>query len=242
MDWSKAKNILIVALIATNIFLLFTYVTKNETENKIVDRDVLFSVLKQKNIFVDTEIPDKYENMPAITIEYNNDKQGLIEKTLKQKIYKVEADADEEAYRETADSFLRDCQLGNENLVFDSVDKEESYTVVKYKNSYKQIAIGDSFIKVSFLDGEIKDVTRQRLTLTPQSRKKLKVTSPEEALLMFMSEKDPEEVIHVEKIQLVFWVNDSGFNGESLVSDTAFPAWEITYNGGIIKYIDAYKA
>lgn len=242
MDWSKTKNILIIALIATNIFLLFTYLTKNETDNKIVDKEVLFTVLEGKNIFVDTEIPDKYENMPAITIEYNNDKQDLIEKNLKRDIYNISVDSKKEAYHKAANQFLKDCQLFNDNLVFDKVVTEGKSTVVKYKNCYKKIAIGDSFIGVTFLDGKIQDVTRQLLTPTPQSKKKLKVTSPEEALLMFMSEKDSEEVIHVEKMQLVFWVNDSGFNGEALVSDTAFPAWEITYNGGKTKYIDAYKA
>ncbi|MHC1723420.1 MAG: two-component system regulatory protein YycI [Aminipila sp.] len=242
MDWSKAKNILIVALIATNIFLLFTYLTKNETDHKIVDKDVLFTVLEGKNIFVDAEIPDKYENMPAITIEYNNDKQNLIEKNLKRDVYNVSANSKKEAYHKAANLFLKDCQLFSDNLVFDNVETEGKSIVVKYKNCYKKIAIGDSFIGVTFLDGKIQDVTRQFLTPTPKTKKKIKVTSPEEALLMFMSEKDSNDVIHVEKIQLVYWVNDSEFNGEALVSDTAFPAWEITYNGGKTKYIDAYKA
>lgn len=242
MDWSKAKNILIVALIATNIFLLFTYLTKNETDHKIVDKDVLFTVLEGKNIFVDTQIPDKYENMPAINIEYNNENQDLIEKNLKSDRYNISADSKKEAYHKAASQFMEDCQLLNENLIFDKVVTSGKSTVVKYKSCYKKIAIEDSFVGVTFLNGKIQDVTRQLLTPKPQSKKKLEVTSPEEALLMFMSEKDPEEVIHVEKIELVFWVNDSGFNGESLVSDTAFPAWQITYNGGKTKYIDAYKA
>lgn len=241
MDWSKAKNILIVALIATNIFLLVTYLTKNETEHKVVDKEVLFAVLEAKNIFVDTEIPDKYKNMPAITIEYNNDKQDLIEKNLKRDIYNISANSKMEAYHKTANQFLRDCQLFNDNLVFDKVVTKGQSTVVRYKNCYKNIAIGDSFMAVTFLDGKIKDATRQLLTPIPKS-KKIKVTSPEEALLMFMSEKDSEDAIHVEKMELVFWINDSGFNGEALVSDTAFPAWEITYNGGKTKYIEAYKA
>lgn len=240
MDWSKAKNILIVALIATNVFLLCTYLTKSSMDDEVMDQEVLFTVLKGKNIYVDTKIPSKYENMPALTIEYNNDKQTVIEKALKQGIYNIPVNSGKRDYHDMADKFLNDCQLNNENLVFDKVVTKEKSTVVRYKNCYKNIAIGDSFLEVSFLDGKINDVTRQRLTLEP--KKKLKVTSPEEALLMFMSEKDPNEVIHVEKMQLVFWVNSSEFNGESLISDTAFPAWEITYNGGKTKYIDAYKA
>ncbi|WP_164914462.1 two-component system regulatory protein YycI [Aminipila luticellarii] len=242
MDWSKAKNILIVALIATNIFLLCTYLTKNNADNQVLDQDVLFAILKEKNVFVDTEIPDKYENMPAITIEYNNGRQAQIEQALKQDIYMIPANSSQELYRQTADQFLEDNQLGRDNLIFDKVLTHGKSTVVRYKNSYKKVAIGDSFVEVSFQSGKVKDVTRQCLSLTPKSKKKLKVSSPEEALLLFMSEKNSEEIIHVEKMQLVFWVNSSDFNGESLISDTAFPAWEITYNGGKTKYIDAYKA
>ncbi|QIB67906.1 hypothetical protein Ami103574_00650 [Aminipila butyrica] len=242
MDWSKAKNILIVALIVTNTFLLFTYLTKNSTEDRPMDQETLFTVLQGKDIYVDTDIPDKYENMPAITIKYNGDKQELIEAALKKNIYQVATKASEDDYKAVADQFLADCQLSNESLLFDKVMANGDTAVVRYKNSYKKVAIGDSFMEVSFKNGKVTDVTRQRLTLNSKSKKKLKVTSPEEALLMFMSEKQPEEVIHVEKIQLVFWVNSSEFNGESLISDTAFPAWEITYNGGQTKYIEAYKA
>lgn len=241
MDWSKAKNILIIALIATNIFLLITYFAESKNDKSIINEDALITVLKGKNIFIDTEIPEKYEKMPAITIEYNNDKNDLIEKTLVMDKYNVPSGSEEEEYHKIADKFLKDVGVNNENLVFDEVLENKKTNIVKYKNCYKEVVIGDSFVEVTFYDGEIKDVTRQFLTATPQSKKKLKVTSPEEALLMFMTEKNIDEEIYVENMQLVFWVNDSTFDGQSLVSDTAFPTWEVTYNGGLIKYIEAYK-
>lgn len=241
MDWSKAKNILIIALIATNIFLLITYFAEKETDNSIMNQDALLTVLEGKNIFINTKIPDKYEKMPAITIEYNHDKNELIDKILKQDLYNVPSDAEKEVYHKAADNFLKECQVANENLVFEKVFTEKETTIVKYKNCYKQIAIGDSFIEVTFYEGKIKDVTRQFLTSRLKSKKKLKVTAPEEALLIFMSKKKTDEVVNVENMQLVFAVNDSSFDEQALVSDTAFPTWKITYNSGLIKYIKAYK-
>lgn len=241
MDWSKSKNILIIALIATNIFLLFTYITKNSQESSATNQEVLFTVLEGRNIFVDIELPVKYDKMPAITIAYNNDKDGLIEENLRSSKYSVSKDAGDKDYQRAAEKFLKDCELNSENLIFDSVTQEESTVIVRYRNYYKESMIGDSFVDITFDKGILTDITRQFLTPVEQSKKKLNVISPEEALLIFMSEKETNEEVHVEDMKLVFWVNDSSFDEDALVSDTAFPAWQITYNGGLTTYIDAYK-
>ncbi len=242
MDWAKTKNILIVALIATNIFLVFTYFSKNDTEDMITDRDVLYSVLKEKNIFIDTEIPEEYDKMSALTIEYNYDYNKIIEENLKKEDFNLPVDSSEEKYHEKADEFLEASFIGNENLLFDSVVIKDDEVVVKYKNRYKEIVIGDSFFEVTFANGKIKNATRKILNIEPHTKKKLKVISPEEALLIFMGEKKSQEEYHIEKMQLVSWINSSNFNGEATISDTAFPTWEITYNDGEIEYIVAYKS
>jgi hypothetical protein len=118
---------------------------------------------------------------------------------------------------------------------------EGDKTIVKYKNRYKGIEIGDSFVACEFVKGKLENVTRHGLNPVGQSKKNLNVISPAEALLIFMSEKETEERIFVEHIELVFWVNNSSFDGETLISDTAFPTWEITYNGGKKQYIEAYE-
>ena len=47
-----------------------------------------------------------------------------------------------------------------------------------------------------------------------------------------MSENTDEEKIYVQDISLVYWLDSSVFDTESPVTDTAFPAWKITYNRG----------
>jgi hypothetical protein len=61
------------------------------------------------------------------------------------------------------------------------------------------------------------------------------------ALIKFMSGKTDDEKIYVEDISLVYWLDASSFDVESPVTDTAFPAWKITYNRGNVRYILAWE-
>lgn len=240
MDWSKAKNILIIALLATNIFLLVTYMTNNENESSITDHEVLFSVLEGENVFFDTEMPKRIDRLPAITLTYR-DCSDIIGEKLKSEEYVLGDNLNEDYYEKMATKFLKDCELYNDNIRFDSLAREGNRVVVKYNNYYKDIKIGGSCTEIIFENERITDASVQFVAAEEKSKRKLNVISPEEALLIFMSEKDYEKNVTVEDMELVFWVNDSTFDGEMLVSDTAFPAWQISYNNGNIKYIEAYR-
>jgi hypothetical protein len=47
-----------------------------------------------------------------------------------------------------------------------------------------------------------------------------------------MSETTGNEKILIRDIALVYWLDSSVFDAESPITDTAFPAWKITYNNG----------
>lgn len=238
MDWSKAKNILIIALIATNIFLLFTYLDKINSEKQETDEDVLIAVLADKNIHLDTKIPTEYDRLPTITVEYNDDQQQQVAANLFRSIYNVPIQADEAQYKNSATRFLKDCGLMNTNIFLEGVFTQGSETTVRFKTRYKGILIEDSTIECKYEAGKLKDVTRHWLTPIGQGKRKLDIMSPEQALLIFMSEKQTTDKITIEKMELVYWINQTSFNGEALISDTALPAWQITYNGGKKQYIE----
>lgn len=238
MDWSKSKNILILALIATNIFLLFTYLDKNYSGKQDTDEDVLIAVLADKNIYLDTKIPTEYDKLPAITVEYNDDQEEQVAANLFRTIYNVPIQAKNSQYKDSATRFLKDCGLMNANIFLEGIFEQGSETIVRFKTRYKGILIEDSTIECKYEAGQLKDVTRHWLTPIGQGKKKLEIMSPEQALLIFMSEKQTNDEITIEKMELVYWINESSFNGETLISDTALPAWQITYNGGKKKYIE----
>jgi hypothetical protein len=49
------------------------------------------------------------------------------------------------------------------------------------------------------------------------------------------------EDIVVERIELVYWLDTSSFDGEELIKDTALPAWKIVYNENQSEHIYAYE-
>ncbi len=75
MDWSKAKNILIIAFIITNIFLVFSikhnldekdffYQVDEERINDVVE------ILENRDIILKTDIPTESLSLPVLTLEY----------------------------------------------------------------------------------------------------------------------------------------------------------------------------
>lgn len=72
MDWSKAKNILIIAFIITNMILGLVLINKNNdinTSNEEFVNDVK-NKLNEKGITIETDIPSKTPSQPMLTIEY----------------------------------------------------------------------------------------------------------------------------------------------------------------------------
>lgn len=83
MDWSKAKSILIVALIITNILLgLILYQSERNMDSTLKKgfiEDVV-RLLEDKGIKFDTEIPRKIPQISWLTVEYENVEPDIINK------------------------------------------------------------------------------------------------------------------------------------------------------------------
>ncbi|MPN35901.1 hypothetical protein SDC9_183403 [bioreactor metagenome] len=90
-------------------------------------------------------------------------------------------------------------------------------------------------------DGKITDFRRFWLDPGEMSDSEKEVIPAAAALIKFMSENAGEDKIYVQDISLVFWLDSSAFNAESPVTDTAFPAWKITYNDGKVRYVTAWE-
>ena len=73
MDWSKAKTILIIAFIITNMLLIFALVgEKPKTETTVSDEfiDDVIALLRNKNIGVATEIPKDKPHLSTMIVGY----------------------------------------------------------------------------------------------------------------------------------------------------------------------------
>ncbi|WP_353094670.1 hypothetical protein [Tissierella praeacuta] len=73
MDWSKAKTILIVAFLVTNILLVAVLLSSQkqvETTTKEGFIEDVTKLLNNKNISIDTEIPREIPSLNILTVEY----------------------------------------------------------------------------------------------------------------------------------------------------------------------------
>lgn len=74
MDWSKAKNILIIAFILTNIFLAYVLFTIDKGRETISIQDEFIEdvvgLLEKQAIRVDAEVPKNIPSLPTISVEY----------------------------------------------------------------------------------------------------------------------------------------------------------------------------
>ena len=243
MDWTKAKSILIVALIVTNLILVGAYYFQNNDldENEAEMREVTIKLLEDKNIFVKTDIPLEHHRMPKLTVKYDTMNQDVIDEQLANQDALNENQLTEELLVAKTTEFIENCGLMNEHVVMDEIVRNENDIKVVYKNYIDGIAIEDSYIICTLTDGKITDFKRFWLNPIEVSEIKKEVIPAVAALIKFMSEKTEDDKIYVEDLSLVYWLDSESFDAESPVTDTAFPAWKITYNHGSVKYISAWE-
>lgn len=75
MDWSKAKNVLIVAFIVTNIFLIYSVQSRlfKQQEIQLINNEYISNVeayLNDNSIALDTLIPKEIISLPILVVKY----------------------------------------------------------------------------------------------------------------------------------------------------------------------------
>jgi len=243
MDWTKAKSILIMALLITNLVLIGTYFFQNNrfgNDEKMM-QEATIKLLEEKNIFVETDIPERHKRMPKLTVQYDKLDENFIQQQLVNQKPLGTPDRTDENLIAMADRFIEDCGLMTENVTFESIERKGDQISITYKNYINNIAIEDSYIICIIQDGKIADFRRYWLNPVETNDIDKEVIPAAAALIKFMSGNTEEEKIHVQDISLVYWLDSSVFDAESPVTDTAFPAWKITYNGGKIQHILAWE-
>lgn len=81
MDWSKAKTILIVALLITNIFLAYFLFGGEEAGNAVLDPEFLEEteeLLGRNGIVLETDVPVETDQLYNLTVEYEEMLPGII--------------------------------------------------------------------------------------------------------------------------------------------------------------------
>lgn len=74
MNWSRAKNILIVVFLLSNIYLSIVLINTSGDIKKVSQEKVeeTTSYLKKHNIIVNCKVPNKAENLPIVIVKYKD--------------------------------------------------------------------------------------------------------------------------------------------------------------------------
>ena len=242
MDWAKAKTILLAALITANLFLVVVFVVlkaENSADEAKIQQETI-ALLAEKNIIVETEIPLKHENMPVLNVKNDRLEESFLTRKLEEQVPMPLEFRNEENYLSMTEAFLKSCGIWTEHVVFDSYTTEENRVIISYRNEYEGHRIEDSSIVCVIENGVISEFDRHWLTPISFGRTEKATVSASGALVSFMGDKDRPEKIIIESIEMVYWIDSSSYEGDSTISDTAFPAWKILYNNGQVRHVLAY--
>lgn len=150
MDWSKAKTILIVAFIITNILLGYMLINeKNIGESTIKDEFVedVVKLLQDKNISVATQIPKEMPYLNTMTVEYEN----LSLKEVNKNFFgdKGIIKDDEKGFGELVKGNESVVIVNNKLIMYENKEGKEIYEDL---NKGKAIQLSEEFIKKNGFD------------------------------------------------------------------------------------------
>jgi hypothetical protein len=240
MDWSKAKNILIIALLITNLVLLGTYVWRETQRSGADDEDTLRRILTEYKVFLETEIPKQPAPMAVLFVRPEPDDRALIEKALEEQTPRP--DADRESPADAANDFLKRCGFMTENTKLSMpIETKGESALLRYRDVFDGIPIEESYILCTTENGRVTGLRRKWYTPLELHDTKGEIIGPIEALMQLLPEKDKEDAFIVREMELVYRVDPDRPAAESSpVGDTALPAWKITDNEGLVTYVAAY--
>ncbi|MBN2260773.1 MAG: hypothetical protein JW702_09530 [Clostridiales bacterium] len=76
MDWKKTKNILIIALLIMNVFLVYNIYFKDNIDQEIVDLTAVKKLLRERDIDISSISQQTYKEMPKFSVSKIEYKQS----------------------------------------------------------------------------------------------------------------------------------------------------------------------
>ena len=242
MDWTKAKTIIIVALILTNLLLFGAWMLKAADRAGRDEEETLRAILASGNIFFETDLPRKPGKMAVLYVQPEINDRLAVERALAEHRKAPAANASDAAFVEAADAIIESCGYMNKNVeVSMPPERNNGRVSVSYRDVFDGIPIEEGYIVCTFEDGRVTGLDRKWYTPLELRDRKGDIVTPLRALVQLIGEKDENSDVIIRDMELVYWVNPQGLSEESPVGDTALPAWKITDSLGQTSYISAYE-
>ncbi len=247
MEWSKIKNILIVALLLINVLFLYMLAQPAGAETDHRDEGALLSdtlsVLEQNGITVRADTDFEELQLPVLTLKFDED-NGTYDYAPTGKTHYLT----EETALEDADRFL--AEKGNfgtpgKDIRVESVAVSETNPdrfIVSYGGYYEDYRIKELGITVTVSPSGILRMEKQWASVAEAGRNRRTIIPVTTALLHYMDRvltEEPGARKIVTGISVAYTVNTP--YGGTVATDTAFPAWRFDAADGTSVYIPAYQ-
>lgn len=241
MDWTKAKTILIIALIVTDFFLIGACMRK-EDNRELKNETALLHVLEENEIYVDLpRIPEKHGDMSTLSVEHRTVSEAEKEQLLASASFQVSGTGETD-YTDIGKRLLKELRLDQEEIEEKEIRRQEDGSVeVVFGCTANGKELAGSSIDFVFRNGQLAAIDSSLFLPREFSEKKLRTISAAAALINFMAEREEHETVHIAEMHLVYWINRDSYESSEAVSDTALPAWKITLTDGRDFYIEALE-
>lgn len=240
MDWSKAKTIIIVALIAVNIFLLGVYrdwTGKSQAEEQADVLEETLALLENRDIDLKVELPESAGEVAACVVDRIAINETTINTLLSQEEALPVEERTEEYIRAKAQAFLERLGVWNEDTFISKYEVGgDGSVLMTFGSSIKGIPVEISNLYCYVSDGKVSVVIGVWMTGSDQGQTPHETILPVRALLDFAGQvpreydKNGELVpLHIINMEMVYRFDNDAMLEGTIVSDTAFPYWKFTY-------------
>ena len=242
MDWARAKNIVIVALVVTNLFLLVVYGGKylwDAKQEEDLYQDTM-ALLQARNIVLNAEIPEEQEALGAVSVDVQKFNVQKLDLLLQQETAVPENQRTRENLIEASDAFLHRAGLWVQGVYVSETETMGNRLFLTYSIAVDGVEVEGPKLYCLLEDGKVASLTGFWVSVGNQGQTEKEILTPVEALLLFAGQQAGNRgLIQINAMELVYRMDAEAMESGETVSDTAFPHWKISYNGGVT-YINAY--
>lgn len=263
MDWGKAKSILIVALLITNIFFLCTYIQLNKEQKETLKGSNVIELLEKHGITLNTSLPKWHSEWGLLEIEYLeiknskltipqsarasfdiNDELPVISSAALQNervknLYLRDARQVLKYLEVTEDTYRLTEYRADIESVGDAGEEVPAVDVeLKFEAIYNEMSVDGLYFILRYRNDELVDIDYKWYKSLHESRK-YSTIPPEAALVKFMGDFEGKKAT-IEDIRMMYKVGGAPAGTEPALSDTAAPVWRITLKNGEVFEVDGF--
>ena len=241
MDWAKAKTILIVALVALNVFLVLSFgVFSKPNAPEEITGDLtteMATLLESRAIDLKIDLPEAAGAHSIVTVDRIQLSERTINRLIAKEIALEPDERTEENIRAKAQAFLEELGVWNDNTFIAKYEVGgDGSVLLTFGSMVDGIPLELSNLYCYVSGGKIAVVIGVWMIGHETGETARETIAPVDALLAFTGgvsrsrDADGNLVpLHITKMEMVYHFDSDSMANGLTVSDTAFPYWKFTY-------------